>query len=108
MLSLRLSLKISKEVVMFKRIRQIFCLHSFEFEREKSWVLFEKMCSRLKQCTDVWFATNIEIKEYLTAVRGLICSANCRTIYNPSAKTVFLLADELVITVQPGETVTIP
>ena len=82
--------------------------HSFEFEREKSWVLFEKMCSRLKQCTGVWFATNIEIKEYLTAVRGLICSANCRTIYNPSAKTVFLLADELVITVQPGETVTIP
>jgi len=33
MLSSRLSLKISEEIVVFKRIRQIFCLHSFEFER---------------------------------------------------------------------------
>ena len=33
MLSSRLSLKISEEIVVFKRMRQISCLHSFEIER---------------------------------------------------------------------------
>ena len=82
--------------------------HSFEFEREKSWVFFEKMCDRLRQCSEVWFATNIEIKEYLTAVRGLVCSADCRTIYNPSAKTIFVNLEDQVKTIQPGEIVSIP
>ena len=81
--------------------------HSFEFEREKSWVLFEEKCSRLAECNDVWFATNIEIKDYITAVRGLVFSADCKMIFNPYATTVWIKNGNEVIEVEPGNTVTI-
>lgn len=64
--------------------------HSFEFEREQTWDRMEEICAGLGGRNDVWYATNIEIKEYITAVRRLVVSADGRQVYNPSAQSVWI------------------
>ena len=43
---------------------------------------------------NIWYATNMEICDYLTAIRNLEYSADGSTIHNPSAISVWLLSDE--------------
>lgn len=79
--------------------------HSFEFEREKTWDRLEEICRMLSGKDNVWYATNIEIKEYLTAVRRLAVSADGCLVYNPSAVPVCMKTTERIVQVRPGETV---
>lgn len=67
--------------------------HSFEFDREQTWEKFEAVCEKLSGQEDVWYATNIQIKDYITAVRSLIVSADGRKIYNPSAQSIWVCED---------------
>ena len=62
--------------------------HSFEFERENTWDMIEEFCKRISSYKDIWFASNIEIKDYLSAARNLISNVDEDMLYNPSALTV--------------------
>lgn len=64
--------------------------HSFEFERENTWDMIEEFCKRISVRDEIWFATNIEVKEYLTAARGLVSTVDENIIYNPGGITVYL------------------
>lgn len=77
--------------------------HSFEFEREQTWNKFEEMCSALAYQENVWYATNIEVKEYITAVRNLCVSVDQKMIYNPSSTIIYLKKDGQICSVLPGE-----
>lgn len=79
--------------------------HSFEFARENNWDAMEQLCKQLCNRSDVWYATNIEIKRYLCAVRSVISDADNTTVYNPSAQTVWIKAGDAVIKLLPGETI---
>ena len=74
--------------------------HSFEFDRENTWDKMEAFCQMAADNENVWYATNIEIKDYITAVRGLVYSEDGKMIYNPSCQSVWLTVD--------GEPVCIP
>ena len=64
--------------------------HSFEFDRNNNWEIIEKAADRLAGDDDTWYATNIEIYDYITAVRSLIYSVDGKTIHNPSAQTIWV------------------
>lgn len=79
--------------------------HSFEYENNKNWDLLEKICERLSGRDDVWYATNIEIYDYVTAYNSLVYSADGATVYNPTLIDVWIHIDENIKCVKSGETV---
>ena len=78
--------------------------HSYEFNNMDNWEIIEEFCDKLKNRKDVWYATNMEIYQYVEACRSLETSADCRMIHNPSCQNVFILADDKVYEIQPGAT----
>jgi hypothetical protein len=65
--------------------------HSFEFERLNNWKIIESI-SEMMQATaaSIWFATNIEIFDYVEALQRLRFSADCSMVFNPSVLSVWL------------------
>ena len=83
--------------------------HSYEFDRsDNGWEHIEKICERLAFQDNIWYATNMEIYEYVTAYRSLIYSADESRIYNPTLHTIWFDADGKSYTIQPGETIVRP
>lgn len=65
--------------------------HSFEFEADGNWSVIEHFCERMGKREDIWYATNIEIYDYVQAYRRLIWAADLRFVYNPSVLPVSFL-----------------
>ncbi len=81
--------------------------HSFEFDNNvpnNNWELIEEFCEKASGLDDVWYATNIEIVDYITALRNLRFSVNCDVVYNPSAIACWFTANGKAVKVAPGET----
>ncbi|MDE6387658.1 MAG: polysaccharide deacetylase family protein [Lachnospiraceae bacterium] len=76
--------------------------HSYEFEENHNWEQISGICERLQGKEDVWYATNIEIYEYVTAMRSIVVSADEDLIYNPTAVTLYLRIDNRTIILPPG------
>ena len=80
--------------------------HSFELgEYEKMWANMEALCERLSGRDDTWYATNIEIKDYVTAQRNLVFNYDCNKVYNPSAIDVWIRANGKKVKIESGKTV---
>ncbi len=79
--------------------------HSYEFEADDNWDVIERFAEFMGGRNDVWYATNAEVFEYLSAYRQLIFDATCCKIYNPACTEVYLYTDGKTICVKPGETV---
>ena len=78
--------------------------HSYEFTKANNWDRIEEICKRLSGKADVWYATNIEIVDYVKAYDSLIFNTEETKVYNPTAKTVWFTADFRTYKVEPGET----
>lgn len=78
--------------------------HAYEFERDDSWELIEKMCEQLGGRNDVWYATNIQVFSYIADYRRLIFSADGELVFNPTSTKMWLESDRELFTVEPGET----
>ena len=81
--------------------------HSYEFERQNNWELIEAICQKLANREDIWYATNIEFYEYVTAYHSLIYSADGTLVYNPTLIKVWFDVDGVLYTIEPGETIKI-
>ena len=84
--------------------------HSFELDRNvenNSWEHAEKFCEYAGGHDDVWYATNIEIYDYVQAYNRLVFSADAKTVHNPTTTEVFFDTDGRLVSVKPGETVNI-
>ncbi|WP_432422539.1 polysaccharide deacetylase family protein [Thermoanaerobacterium saccharolyticum] len=77
--------------------------HSFEFERNGNWELIEEFCKMAAFDEDVWYATNIEIVNYINALKSLKFSADGSIVYNPSAIPVWIEVDGEAIKIDSGE-----
>ena len=62
--------------------------HSYDFERDNNWEIIETFCKNIGGKEDIWYATNIEIVDYLHAVENLIYMTSGNGVYNPSALDV--------------------
>ncbi len=78
--------------------------HAYEFSCNNNWEHIEEICRRLGGRDDVWYATNIEIYEYVNAYNSLIWSANGKKVYNPTLIDVWFIEENKRYKVRSGET----
>ena len=81
--------------------------HSFEFENKGNWDHLDRILERIGGHPDIWYATNIEIYEYVKAYESLIFSADGHSVYNPTLVTVWFWVDGVVHKIGSGETIAI-
>lgn len=68
--------------------------HSSEFETEEEWEKMERLVSSLSGNSKIWYATNMEIYEYVKASENLKISVDEKIIYNPSGIDVYIEKDK--------------
>ena len=104
-----LNLDISPAAYHAKRIPRLFYIwgHSYEFDRNDNWAHMEAICQKFVGNEELWFATNIEIYDYVQAYKSLRYSADGHTVYNPTLLTIWLDADSKPYCIQSGETIRI-
>ena len=74
--------------------------HTFEFERNKNWNRMEEFMQKISGNEDIWYATNIEIYEYVKAYERLEISADGTRIVNPSRIPVWTEIDGTIYKVE--------
>lgn len=81
--------------------------HSFEFPRvDGAWEAMEEFCKRAEDKKEsFWFATNIQIHDYITALKALKFSADRRSVYNPTAIDVWISVDGTPVKIDAGKTI---
>ena len=77
--------------------------HSFEFDNNNNWELLDELCEVLGGHDDVWYATNIEIYDYVTAYNSLVYSADGTRVYNPTRIDVWFVVDGKLYEVKSGQ-----
>ena len=81
--------------------------HSYEFDRDNTWTMMEAFCRKISNRKDVWYATTIEIKDYICATRSLVSNAEQTMYYNPSGRDVYIETNIGLQVIESGKTVTI-
>lgn len=79
--------------------------HSYEFDNDDNWDVIEDFCASISDRDDTWYATNMEIAEYMRAYRSLVTSADGKRVYNPSLQTVWMDVDGKSVSIPSGTTV---
>lgn len=80
--------------------------HAYEYDTEEKWEIIEKKLTKLAGKEDTWYATNIEIYEYVEGYRNLVFSADGTMVYNPFAFDIWLERDKKkVYCIPAGKTV---
>ena len=104
-----LALDISVKMYHARRTPRLLYIwgHSYEFDRDNNWDHIEKICSKLANNDEIWYATNIEIYDYVQGYKNLRYSADGHKIYKPNLFTVWIDADSKLYSIEPGETVCI-
>lgn len=77
--------------------------HSYEFERDNNWGIIEDFAEQMGGRNDIWYATNMEIYEYVTAFRSLILSPGLQWVYNPSDKPIWFANNGTIQKIESGE-----
>ena len=82
--------------------------HAYEFDQHDNWNVIEDFADYAGGfASSVWFATNIEICDYVNSFRKLIYSADASHIFNPTCTTVWLANRGDLYEIAPGKTVKI-
>ncbi len=68
--------------------------HSYEFDDRDNWNVIEEFCEYMGGRDDIWYATNIEIIDYMAAAKNLKFSGDNEAVYNPSAISVWLQVND--------------
>jgi len=88
-----------------KRMRLFYIWgHSYEFNDDNNWELIEEFAKAAGNRPDTWYASNIQIVDYLNAQRALRVSADRSMVYNPTATEVWFTINGDEVSVKPGET----
>ena len=81
--------------------------HSYEFDLHDNWDLLDKICEKLGGHDDIWYATNMEIYEYVNAYYSLVHSADASKVYNPTLHTIWFVTNGETYVIKPGETINV-
>lgn len=79
--------------------------HSYEFGEQDNWHIIEDFAALMAHQPDIWYATNIEIADYMQAAEQLQFTAAADAVYNPSFASVWISVDGRVIEVAGGQLV---
>lgn len=67
--------------------------HSYEFTQHNNWDVMERFCDLVGGREDTWYATNIEIVDYMEDARRLQFTAAGDAVYNPAFQSVWIEVD---------------
>lgn len=79
--------------------------HSHEFDNDDNWEVIENFVEYVGGRDDIWYATNIEIYDYVQAFKRLETSYDKKIIHNPTSIDVWVEIDHKQLLVKAGETV---
>lgn len=82
--------------------------HSYEFTLHDNWNVMEDFCKLIGGHDDIWYATNIQIVDYMDAVKRLQYTAAGDKVYNPNFDSVWLSVNKTIIEVKGGEYAALP
>lgn len=85
---------------------QMFYLwgHSYEFESDNNWNVIEAFAELMGGREDIWYATNIEIYDYVQDYKRLIWAADDHIVHNPTNRTLFFKHGNTEVELAAGET----
>ena len=78
--------------------------HTYEFNNNDNWYIMENFAEVIANKPDVWYATNIEIYNYVEKFRSLVFSLDSKIIYNPTDTTIYFNMNEKEYSIKSGET----
>lgn len=82
--------------------------HSYEFGYSDDWSIIENFVELVSGKDDIWYATNGEICDYITAIRRLEHSADGSMVKNPTDQTIWYKSSSGNIeTIKPSEIKTV-
>ncbi len=97
-----------EDFIKFNKTQYLYMLyvwgHSYEFVKEDNFEIIENFSKKIGNKSDIWYATNIEIVDYLDAVKRVQVSVNGDFAYNPSLKSVWLQVDDKSVELKGGIT----
>lgn len=76
--------------------------HSYEFEQNDNWHVIEEFAEYMGGREDIWYATNIEIYDYIAAYNQLLFSMDGKTVYNPSCVKLYFEMNGKLFCAKPG------
>lgn len=101
-----INLDTSTKTYHAKRIPRLLYIwgHSSEFDKNNNWDHIETICQKLANNDELWYATNIEIYDYVQAYKSLRYSADGYKVNNPTLFTIWFDVDGKTYSIAPGET----
>lgn len=79
--------------------------HAYEFEANDNWQLIIDFCKKMAGHEDIWYATNIDIVNYINAARRLVFSVNNTRVWNPTSTDVWVELNGKLLKVPAGATI---
>ena len=78
--------------------------HSYEFDQQNNWGIIEEFAEFVGNKEDIWYATNIEIYDYIKAYENLWVSVDETLVHNPSAIDVWVMIEGVTYCIKGGTT----
>jgi len=82
---------------------QLFYIWGHSYEFKDNWERLESICETVGGCENVWYATNSEIIDYISAFKTLRCSVKNNIVYNPTDTDVFVRVCDKDVLLKKGE-----
>lgn len=98
---------LARYFVDFQKKQYLKCMyvwgHSYEFSEHNNWNVIEDFCKYVSGKEDIWYATNIEIVDYMKAAEQLQFAADNSFVYNPNCMPVWLNVNGTTVEVEGGK-----
>lgn len=78
--------------------------HSYEFDNDNNWGMIEEFCELMGGYEDLWYATNIEIYDYINAYNSVRFNLKQTIAENPTSTDVWICKNGEIIKLQAGKT----
>lgn len=81
--------------------------HAYEFDKDDNWERIEQFAEKVGGRDDIWYATNLEIHDYIQAYNQLRYDVAGTKVYNPTATDVWIVMKNEIYKVEAGKTLTV-
>ncbi len=102
-------MKLAEEFLSLNKSQYLYMMyvwgHSYEFTDNNNWNLMEEFCQLSGYRDEVWYATNIQIVDYLDASKRLQYTVTGDAVYNPSFQSVWISVDNKLHEIKGGKLV---
>ncbi len=79
--------------------------HAYEFADNDNWEIIEEFAKSISGKEDIWYATNIEIYEYVENFKRLVFTLDQTRVKNPTAQDLWFVTHKKLYCVPAGETI---